>query len=405
MKTTQEIRKSFLEYFASKEHLVAESASLLPAYDPTLLFTTAGMVPFKPYFAGINPPPKKRMASVQKCMRTTDIDEVGKTKRHLTFFEMLGNFSFGDYFKKEAIEFAWEYAVEFLNFPKEDIWVTVYLDDDEAYEIWKNHMGIEPSKIHRLGKKDNFWGPAGNTGACGPCSELYLDRGEEYDPQGVCKKPGDEGERFVEFWNLVFNQLNKNEQGKYLPLKKTGIDTGAGLERIASLVQKVDSVFDIDELKSLAQEIASIYKVSYEPNVKSPIAKSKKVKSTDVPVHILTDHVRTLCFCLADGIYPSNESRGYVVRRILRRAMLYAMKLGAKDTSLFKAVDKVADIYGGFYAELKTQKQNIKIYVKNEEERFLRTLQTGSDQLNEIIDKAKDKEESRTPGKRRLLAL
>ena len=376
MKSVHEVRESFISYFQKKDHLVQESASLFPAYDPSLLFTTAGMVPFKPYFSGASEPPSKRMASVQKCMRTTDLEEVGKTKRHLSFFEMLGNFSFGDYFKKEAIQFAWEYSTDVLGFPSKNIWITIYLDDDEAFSLWKDHIGIPADKIHRLGKKDNFWGPAGRGGACGPCSELYLDRGEEYDPEGTCKKPGDKGERFLEFWNLVFNQLNKNESGEYIPLETTGIDTGAGLERIASLLQGVDSVFETNELALICQRVSALYEVGYNEKNKAAI-------------HILSDHIRALCFSIADGIFPSNESRGYVLRRMLRRAMLYGMKLNPDLLSLHQLVDKVVEIYGGFYPELKKQEKNIREYILSEEKRFMGTLKTGAGKWEEIMESSK----------------
>ena len=376
MKSVQEIRESFTDYFQDKKHHVLESASLFPAYDPTLLFTTAGMVPFKPYFAGTSKPVSNRVTTIQKCMRTTDLAEVGKTKRHLSFFEMLGTFSFGDYFKKEAIEFAWEYSTDGLGFPKENIWITIYADDNEAYSLWKDHIGISTNKIHRLGKKDNFWGPAGNMGACGPCSELYLDRGEEYDPQRICKKPGDEGERFMEFWNLVFNQFYQHESGECTPLQKVGIDTGAGLERIASLIQKVDNVFETDELALLCKEITTLYGVTY-------------TQENHTSIHILSDHIRALCFAIADGIFPSNESRGYVLRRMLRRAMLYGIKLDKNKAFLHRAVKKVVELYGKSYPELHRQENNIRDYVSNEEKRFSQTLKMGSEKLDEIIEMSK----------------
>ncbi len=378
MKSVGEIRDSFTDYFQKNSHQILESASLFPAYDPTLLFTTAGMVPFKSYFSGISTPPYSKIATIQKCMRTTDLMEVGKTKRHLSFFEMLGNFSFGDYFKKEAIEFAWDYSTQKLNFPKENIWVTIYLDDDTAFSLWKNHIGVDENKIYRLGKKDNFWGPAGNTGACGPSSELYLDRGVEYDSTGKCCKPGDSGERFMEFWNLVFNQFHKSESGKHLPLSNLGIDTGAGLERIASLVQGVDNIFETNELALICQEVCSLYAVEYK-------------EINKVAVHILSDHIRALCFSIADGIFPSNESRGYVLRRILRRAMLYRMKLEKNQVLLHKIAKKVIDIYGKFYPELQAQKTNIQNYIFDEENRFMQTLSLGSEKLEEIVAIAQKK--------------
>ncbi len=377
MKSVQEIRESFTGYFQDKKHHILESASLFPGYDPTLLFTTAGMVPFKPYFAGTSKPVSDRIATIQKCMRTTDLLEVGKTKRHLSFFEMLGNFSFGDYFKKEAIELAWEYSTEELGFSKEKIWITVYSNDNGAYSLWKDHIGIAENKIHRLGKKDNFWGPAGSVGACGPCSELYLDRGEKYDPEGTCKKPGDAGERFMEFWNLVFNQFYQNELGEYIPLQKVGIDTGAGLERIASLIQDVDNVFETDELSLLCKEISTLYGVTYS-------------QENSTSIHILSDHIRALCFAIADGIFPSNESRGYVLRRMLRRAMLYGIKLNKDKASLHHAVKKVIKLYGKFYPELNKQENNIRDYITAEENRFIQTIKMGSERLDEIIEMSQE---------------
>ena len=317
-----EIRNSFLSFFESKKHLRVPSASLLPAADPTLLFTTAGMVPFKDYFSAAKVPPSPRLVSVQKCLRTTDLESVGKTKRHLSFFEMLGNFSFGDYFKKEAIEFAWEFSTQGLRFPKEKIWISVFENDDEAVDIWHKHVGVPREKIVRLGRADNFWGPAGEAGACGPCSELYLDRGEEFGTDKENQAPGGSGDRFMEFWNLVFNQFDF-QNGAYLPLKQTGIDTGAGLERLATLTQGVDSVFDTDELMRLRMKAAEVFNVEYSG-------------SSVVALRVLTDHIRTLTFAMSDGIFPSNESRGYVLRRVLRRAMLFGRKLGQKEALLHR---------------------------------------------------------------------
>jgi alanyl-tRNA synthetase len=374
--TIKEIRTAFLDYFQNNKHLIEKSASLLPGEDPTLLFTTAGMVPFKDFFSGIRKPPSPRIATVQKCFRTTDLENVGKTKRHLSFFEMLGNFSFADYFKKEAIEFAWEFVTSYLPFDKEQIWITIYLDDDEAYKLWHNHIGIPENRIVRLGKKDNFWGPAGSTGACGPCSELYLDRGEKFGQPGE-EKAGDEGDRFMEFWNLVFNQFDLQDNGEYAPLKNTGIDTGAGLERLATLVQGVDSVFDTDELSRIRKAIEKEYNVEYSG------------ENID-PVRVLTDHIRALSFTMADGIFPSNESRGYVLRRILRRALLFGRKLGQTQPMLYKVVPVVSDIYGYFYPELETSSHLISDYIKSEEQRFLQTLDVGYNKLNEIINEAKN---------------
>jgi len=375
--TIKEIRSSFLDYFKSKQHLIEKSASLMPAEDPTLLFTTAGMVPFKDYFSGITDPPSPRIASVQKCFRTTDLSNVGRTKRHMSMFEMLGNFSFGNYFKKEAIEFAWEYVTTCLPFDKDKIWVTIYLDDDEAFDIWHKHIGMPAHKIVRLGKKDNFWGPAGSTGACGPCSELYLDRGEHFSCESNDPKPGDEGERFMEFWNLVFNQFDLRENGEYAPLKNTGIDTGAGLERLATLVQGVDSVFDTDELMRLRKAVEQVYNTEY-------------VGENIDPIRVLTDHIRALTFTMSDGIFPSNESRGYVLRRLLRRALLFGRKIGQREPLLYKLVPTVVDIYGYFYPELNLSAQLVADYIHGEERRFLQTLEVGFQKISDIMRHTKE---------------
>lgn len=385
VQTIADIRKSFLEFFESKQHLRLPSASLLPAGDPTLLFTTAGMVPFKDFFAATRKPPSSRVASVQKCLRTTDLESVGRTKRHLSFFEMLGNFSFGDYFKKEAIEFAWEYSTQFLPFPKEKIWISIFENDDEAFELWNKHIGVRADRIVRLGRADNFWGPAGESGACGPCSELYLDRGEEFGTDENNRAPGGSGDRFMEFWNLVFNQFDF-QKGEYLPLAQTGIDTGAGLERLATLVQGVDSVFDTDELARLRDAAAKNFGVQYEGE-------------NTIPLRVVTDHIRTLCFAMSDGIYPSNESRGYVLRRVLRRAMLFGRRLSEREAKLHKLCDTVLDIYGDFYPELKKNMPFIQDYIAQEEKRFLHTLDSGAERLASLLAAAKEKKLAVVSGK------
>ncbi len=384
----REIRSSFLDFFKNQKHLIKPSGSLIPLGDPTLLFTTAGMVPFKDYFAGIAVPPQNRIATVQKCFRTTDLEEVGKTKRHLSFFEMLGNFSFNDYFKKEAIEFAWEYTTNFLPFDKEQIWVSIFLDDDEAYDLWTKHIGLPSNRIVRLDKADNFWGPAGATGPCGPCSELYLDRGPEYSCHGDPCQPGDDGERFMEFWNLVFNQFDLTSSGKYEPLKQTGIDTGAGLERLATLVQGVDSVYDTDELAGLRDEVANIYQTSYTGD-------------NITPIRVITDHIRALCFAMTDGILPSNESRGYVLRRMLRRALLFGRKIGQNQPQLYKLIPKVISTYGYFYEDLGNNEELLKDYIESEEKRFLQTMEAGFEKITSLIERTKNGEFSNMiiPGK------
>ena len=373
-----ELRKKFTSYFSAKDHLVQPSSSLLPAGDPTLLFTSAGMVPFKEYFSAEKKPPHPRLATVQKCMRTTDLEAVGKTLRHLSFFEMLGNFSFGNYFKKEAIEFAWDFSLQELNFPKEQIWISIFQDDDEAYDLWHNHIGVPAERIVRLGREDNFWGPAGSTGACGPCSELYLDRGPAFGSGPENSGPGGEGERFLEYWNLVFNQFFY-DGNVYQNLQQTGIDTGAGLERLASLLQDVESVYDTDELKQLSKDVAIAFGVA------------DKFLEHITPLRVLTDHIRTLVFSIADGIYPSNESRGYVLRRVLRRALMFGRQLGQTKPLLHSLVDKVIGIYVPFYPELKTAQSLATSFIQAEEQRFLRTLDEGLTRLDELLESCKKK--------------
>ena len=373
-----EIRTSFLDYFESKGHKKMESASLLPHGDPTLLFTTAGMVPFKDYFAATATAPSKRLVSVQKCLRTTDLEEVGKTQRHLSFFEMLGNFSFGDYFKKEAIEFAWDFSTNYLPFDKKDISISIYQDDDEAFDIWVKHIGVDPSRIVRLDEKDNFWGPAGETGVCGPCCELYFDRGVQDTPcDNKDCKPGCDCDRFMEYWNLVFNQFFKSKTATFDPLQQTGIDTGAGLERLGTLCQGVESVYETDELKDLCLAVAKNYGQEYSGDF-------------IIPTRVISDHIRCLTFAMADKIYPSKQSRGYVLRRVLRRALLFSRRFKAQDKFMYHLVPKVVEIYGGFYPDLISNQDIITDFIKQEEEKFLKTLSAGSNKLDEILHKAND---------------
>ena len=372
MLKVRDLRDSFTSFFREHEHRIVPSSSLIPKDDPTLLFTTAGMVQFKPMFAGTVDLEYTRAASIQKCFRTSDLENVGRTKRHLTMFEMLGNFSFGDYFKKEAIGWAWDFSTKVIKFPEEKIWVTIYLDDDEAFEIWNKHIGIPSHRIVRLGKEDNFWGPAGDSGACGPCSELYLDRGEAFGCGKDDCKPGCNCERFLEFWNLVFNQFNQDVNGVQTPLPRTGIDTGMGLERLATLVQGVDSVFETDELRNLVDFVVRETGVKYEGD---------KI----IPVRVMVEHARSLTFAMSDGIYPSNEGRGYVLRRILRRALRFSRQLGLKEPFLYKMVDPVVAIMGDYYPEIKSGSANVKNVIEGEERRFLETIENGMDRLEEIL--------------------
>lgn len=372
MMLVRDLRDSFIKFFKDRDHRIISSSSLVPKDDPTLLFTTAGMVQFKPVFAGTVNPGYTRAASIQKCLRTSDLENVGKTKRHCTYFEMLGNFSFGDYFKKEAIQYAWDYSTGVIGFPKENIWVSIYENDDEAFGLWKKNIGIPENRIVRLGRKDNFWGPAGDSGACGPCSELYLDRGAEFGCGRPDCKPGCECERFLEFWNLVFNQFYQDTNGNLNPLPKTGIDTGMGLERLATLVQNVDSIFGTDELGRLVKFICNERKVPYEGD-------------NIIAVNVLVEHARALVFAISDGAYPSNEGRGYVLRRILRRALRFGRQIGINEPFLYKMVDPLVEIMGAYYPEIGKGAKNASGLLEGEERRFLMTLENGMDRLDEIM--------------------
>ena len=390
MQKVKDLRISFIDYFKSKGHVIVPSSSLFPKDDPSLLFTTAGMVQFKAMFAGTVDLEYTRAASIQKCLRTSDLEQVGRTKRHLTFFEMLGNFSFGDYFKEEAIDFAWEYSTDIIGFPKENIWASIYQDDDESYQLWNKRIGIPENKIVRLGKADNFWGPAGDTGACGPCSELYYDRGEEFGCGSKDCRPGCECERFMEYWNLVFNQFFQDENGKLNPLPQTGIDTGMGLERLAVLIQNVDSIFETDELKGLIDFVSRESGIPYE---------GKNM----LPIKVIVEHGRTLTFAMSDGIYPSNDGRGYVLRRVLRRALRYSRLLGLKEPFVYKIVEPIVNVMGDFYPEVKEGVPNIKKVIESEERRFLETIENGMDRIEEIMKSHKKKGETIISGKEAFL--
>jgi len=368
-----EIREKYLAFFESKEHLRHPSFSLVPENDPSLLLINAGMAPLKPYFTGRQTPPKKRMTTCQKCIRTPDIERVGKTARHGTFFEMLGNFSFGDYFKNEATKWAWEFVTEELKLPVDKLWVTIYQDDDEAFDIWTKKVGVSPDRIVRMGKEDNFWEIG--TGPCGPCSELYFDRGEENGCGSPDCKVGCECDRFVEFWNLVFTQFEKQEDGTYEKLANPNIDTGMGLERIACIMQGVLSLFDVDTIKSIRDKVCEMAGVEYGKDAK-----------TDVSVRVVTDHIRSTVFLTSDGVNVSNEGRGYVLRRLLRRAARHGRLLGIKGTFLYKLADTVIDASCDAYPNLKENREMIKNKIKNEEERFAQTIDAGFAILNSFLD-------------------
>ncbi|HKM43608.1 MAG TPA: alanine--tRNA ligase [Limnochordia bacterium] len=374
--TVDQIRTMFLEFFQSKDHRILPSASLIPHGDPTLLLTVAGMVPFKRYFLGLEKPVHPRLATSQKCIRTGDIDNVGKTDRHGTFFEMLGNFSFGDYFKKEIIPWSWEFVVDHLNLPPDRLWISVYLDDDEAFEIWNKNVGVPAERIVRLGKADNFWETG--SGPCGPCSEIHIDRGREFGCDDPNCMPGCECDRFFEFWNLVFIQFHQ-EGDTYTPLAKKSIDTGMGLERVAALLQGKTSIFEVDNLKPVIDGVGTLANVVYG---RDPEA--------DVSLRVVADHVRAVSFLIADGVLPSNEGRGYVLRRLLRRAIRHARLLGIRDSFLNKIVTLVIEQMKPAYPELLEREEYIYKVVGLEEQRFSETLEQGMRLLQELAQKAKN---------------
>lgn len=380
-----EIRKLYLDYFKNKrQHTVVESSSLVPD-NPTVLLTTAGMLQFLPIFLGITPCPYEpaRATSCQKCARAggkdSDIENVGRTPRHHTFFEMLGNFSFGDYYKKEIIPWAWEFVTEVLKLDKDRLWITIYETDDEAFDIWRS-VGVPAERIKRKGKKDNFWGPPGASGSCGPCSEIHYDLGEQYkcdDPN--CGIDTCECDRWVEIWNLVFTELYQDEEGNQSPLGKKNVDTGMGLERIAMVCQGVASTFETDLLKPIMDKVSEMSGVPY-----------KKSEKTDVSLRIITDHAKCVSFLISDGVIPGNEGRSYVLRMILRRALRHGKILGMELPFLYKLVDIIVENYGEAYPDLVKNKQKIIDTIKKEEERFAKTLDRGYKMLDEFIDAKKD---------------
>ncbi|MBQ1396004.1 MAG: alanine--tRNA ligase [Eubacterium sp.] len=368
-----DIRKAFREFYVSKGHYPAKSASLIPQNDKSLLLINSGMAPLKRYFAGVDTPPAKRMTTCQKCLRTGDIDNVGKTARHGTFFEMLGNFSFGDYFKEQSLTWGWEFIKDVLELPEDKVWATVYEDDDQAVEIWKK-LGMPEERIVRLGKDDNFWEIG--LGPCGPCSEIYYDRGPEYGCGKPDCKPGCDCDRYVEFWNHVFTQFSKEEDGSYSDLAHPNIDTGMGLERIACIMQGVDSIFDIDTIRYILDGVLEMSGVEYE---------KEGTEKTDVSVRIVTDHLRAMVFMIADGIIPSNEGRGYVLRRLIRRAARHGKLLGIKGGFLTDLADRVIEVSGEAYPELVEKKDYIKKNIDIEEKKFQATLDQGVNVLDGYI--------------------
>ena len=373
---TADIRSAFLDYFNRNGHEIVDSSSLVPADDPTLLFTNAGMNQFKDLFLGKESRAYSRATTSQKCVRAggkhNDLENVGYTARHHTFFEMLGNFSFGDYFKEEAIQFAWEFLTKELSIPAEKLWVTVYKDDKEAEDIWFNKVGIDQTRFSRLGEKDNFWS-MGDTGPCGPCTEIFYDHGADIagDPPGG---PNDDGDRYIEIWNLVFMQFNRTADGEMLPLPKPSVDTGMGLERIAAVLQNVHSNYEIDIFQALLNGASEIL---------------GGIPTTEKSLRVIADHIRSAAFLITDGIMPSNEGRGYTLRRIIRRAIRHGNKLGAKEAFFYKIVNVLVSIMGKAYPELKVSQTQVEKILSQEEEQFTKTLDKGMKVLEQDISELK----------------
>ncbi|MCL1881468.1 MAG: alanine--tRNA ligase [Oscillospiraceae bacterium] len=372
-----ELRESYLKFFESKGHLRLESAPLVPQGDNSILLINAGMTPLKKYFQGVEKPPSERATSCQKCIRTPDIENVGVTARHGTFFEMLGNFSFGDYFKLDACKWAWEYFTEILQIPANLLWVSVYEEDDEAREIWINDVGLPLERVVKMGKSDNFW--EHGSGPCGPCSEIYFDRGAENGccPNGSCKV-GCECDRYIEIWNLVFTQFDSDGKGNYAPLANKNIDTGMGLERLACIMQGAANLFEVDTIKDVISEIELVSGKKYSTDAKQ-----------DISIRVITDHVRSSTFMICDGVMPSNEGRGYVLRRLLRRAARHGRLLGVTKPFLFELCDKVIESCKGAYPELSEKSAYIKKVLLTEEEAFSKTVEKGMELLNAEIVKGK----------------
>ena len=369
-----DLRETFLKFYESKGHLILPSFGLIPKDDNSLLLINSGMAPMKNYFLGIKTPPRKRVTTCQKCIRTPDIERVGKTARHGTYFEMLGNFSFGDYFKHEATAWAWEFLTQVLEIPKDRLYISIFESDDEAYEIWTKEIGIDPSHMVRLGREDNFWEIG--SGPCGPCSEIYFDRGEEYGCGKPDCAPGCDCDRYMEIWNLVFSQFDSDGSGNYAPLEHPNIDTGMGLERLACVMQGVDNLFEVDTVQNIMKHISRIAGVEYKTNEKS-----------DVSLRVITDHIRSTTFMIGDGIVPQNEGRGYVLRRLLRRAARHGRLLGIEEPFLYQVAETVIQENQPAYPELLENKDYIIRIIKAEEERFAKTIDQGMNMLNELIDR------------------
>lgn len=372
-----ELREMYLSFFESKDHLRLPSFSLVPKNDPSVLLINAGMTPLKPYFTGLETPPSKRITTCQKCIRTPDIENVGKTSRHATFFEMLGNFSFGDYFKKEAIAWAWEFMTKVLEIPEERLFVSIYEEDDEAYDIWHKDIGLADNKIFRMGKEDNFW--EHGVGPCGPCSEIYFDRGSDKGCGKPDCQPGCECDRFVEVWNNVFTQFDRQEDGTYKELKNKNIDTGMGLERLACIMQDVDNIFEVDAIRAILDHVCRIAGKEYG-----------KEDKADVSIRVITDHSRSVTMMVSDGILPSNEGRGYVLRRLLRRAARHGRLLGIDRPFLAEIADTVISCFKGAYPNLEEKQDYIKKVINMEEERFYSTIDQGMSILEEYMKQVRE---------------
>ena len=382
--TGNEIRKAFIEFFRDKHQSTEVPSSSLVPDNPTVLLTTAGMLQFLPYYLGLEQPPFEpaRAVSCQKCARAggkdSDIENVGRTPRHHTFFEMLGNFAFGDYYKKEVIPWSWDFVTNYLHLDPKRLWITIYETDEEAYEIWTKDVGIPPERVIRKGKKDNFWGPPGATGSCGPCSEIHYDLGEHLKCSDDCSIATCECDRWCEIWNLVFTELFQDEEGNFSPLKKKNVDTGMGLERIAMVVQGKESTFETDLLYPILQKVSDMAKVPYKQN-----------KKTDISLRIITDHARCVTFMINDGVTPGNEGRSYVLRMILRRALRHGKLLGLELPFLSEIVDTVIGLYKEQYPDLEKNAEKIKTIIKTEEERFKITLDRGYKLLEDLMQNSK----------------
>ncbi len=370
--TSAELRKAFLDFFVKQGHTAVRSSPVVPGNDPTLLFTNAGMVQFKETFLGQETRDYSRATSVQRCIRAggkhNDLENVGYTARHHTFFEMLGNFSFGDYFKREAIQYAWQFLTEELGLPEDKLWVTVFEEDQEAEDIWLKDMGVSAERFSRCGAKDNFWS-MGDTGPCGPCSEIFYDHGPDV-AGGPPGSPDEDGDRYIEIWNLVFMQFDRSEDGTLTPLPKPSVDTGMGLERLAAVMQKVHNNYDIDLFQAIVAKAAEL---------------TGEKDLTNSSLRVIADHIRSCAFMIVDGVLPSNEGRGYVLRRIIRRAIRHGYKLGQKDVFFYRLVPTLVEQMGEAYPELVKEQANVERALKLEEERFAETLENGMKSWKTIL--------------------